>query len=290
MNVSHINEKVFYRFVEFTSRLVKYELAHEDYKLIALDKKEANTVNEKKVKQLADSFLFMLNQKSQIIDLEIVKTCYYLLTKTRLNKKYAETLIREIYLYNDDTSYVKAAKLLVIINQFRLKRKLEFSIILANYILIKDDKYPVIFHEVDKKDLVLLLKSKSYRDMIELIHMHEYQTRNGIGQEIKTGVQLKLNDVIDLLKKNQQLLMAEYKVKHMFLYGGIVKGSMHQSSDIDLLVYMNEELVNYQKHNYINSIQQYLGNILEAKLDVLDFSYSLLQAEIKEMNNTIKIF
>jgi len=290
MNVSHINEKVFYRFVEFTSRLVNYELAHEDYKMIALDKKEANTVNEKKVKQLADSFLFMLNQKSQIIDLEMVKTSYYLLTKTRLNQKKAETIIREIYLYNDDTSYVKAAKLLVIINQFRLRRKLEFSIILANYILIKDDKYPVIFHEVDKKDLVFLLKSKSYRDMIELIHMHEYQTRNGIGQEIKTGVQHKLNDVIDLLKKNQQLLMAEYKVKHMFLYGGIVKGSMHQSSDIDLLVYMDEKLVNYQKHNYINSIQQYLGSILEAKLDVLDFSYSLIQAEIKEMNNTIKIF
>lgn len=290
MNVSHINEKVFYRFVEFTSRLVKYELSHEDYKLIALDKKEANTENEKKVKHLADSFLYMLNQKNQIIDLEIVKTCYYLLTKTRLNQKYAETLIRETYLHNDDTSYVKAAKLLVIINQFRLRRKLEFSIILANYILIKDDKYPVIFHEVDKKDLVFLLKSKSYRDMIELIHMHEYQTRNGIGQEIKTGVQHKLNDIIDLLKKNQQLLMTSYKVKHMFLYGGIVKGSIHPSSDIDLLVYMDEGLVNYQKHNYINSVQQYLGSILETKLDVLDFSYSLIQAEIKEMNNTIKIF
>lgn len=290
MNVSHINEKVFYRFVEFTSRLIKYELAHEDYKLIALDKKEANTITEKKVKRLADSFLYLLNQTNQIIDLELVKTCYYLLTKKRLNKVCSEKIIKSIYLVRDDTPYIRAASAILAVYGLNIERKLEFAILLANYILIKNGMYPIILHEIDRSNLRYLLKTKSKKDLVELIYMHEYQTRHGIGQDANHNSEITIDYVIEVLKSHQIYLMNELKVKHVFLYGGLVKGSTNTSSDIDLLVDMGEDMVNYHKYEYINKIQAFLAEKIESKLDVLDFSYSLAYAEIKEMNNTIKIF
>jgi len=290
MNVSHINEKVFYRFVEFTSRLVKYELAHEDYKQIALNKKEANTITEKKVKRLADSFLYLLNQTSQIIDLELIKTSYYLLTKKRLNKICSDQIIKHIYLMLDDTPHVRAASVILAVYGLKIERKLEFGILLANYILIKNEMYPVVFHESDRSNLRYLLKTKSKRDLVDLILMHEYQTRHGIGKTVNHNPNITIDYLIDVLKSHQKHLVDEFKVKHLFIYGGIVKGSTHMSSDIDLLVDMGEDMVNFQKYEYINMIQAYLEKILESKMDVLDFSYSLGYAEIKEMNNTIKIF
>jgi len=290
MTISNINDKVFYRFVEFTSRLIKYNLAHEDYKQIALNKKEANTIIEKKVKWLADSFMYIINQTSQIIDVDIISTSYYLLSKKRLSMKNCERILRNVYLNHDETPYMKAASLIIDVYELNIHRKLEFVLLLANYILVKNGMYPIIFHEVDKSNLKHIIKMKSKKDLIDLIHMHEFQTRNGIGREHNGNPNITLDSVIKILKNNEKTLKSKLKVKHMFIYGGIVKKSTHTSSDVDLLVDFGQEMVSFHKHEYINKIETFLSSKIDSKLDILDFSYSLVYAEIKEMNNTIKIF
>jgi predicted nucleotidyltransferase len=190
----------------------------------------------------------------------------------------------------DDTPHVRAASVILAVYGMKIERKLEFAILLANYILIRNELYPVIFHEIDRSNLRYLLTTKSKKDLVELIFMHEYQTRHGVGQNVNHNSNITIDYLIDVLKSHQKHLSDELKVKHLFIYGGIVKGSMHSSSDIDLLVDLGDDMVNFHKYEYINMIQAYLEKNLESKMDVLDFSYSLGYAEIKEMNNTIKIF
>lgn len=290
MEVGNINEKVFYRFVEFTSRLISYDLAHEDYKLIALNQKEANTLIEKKVKRIADTFLYLLNQTSQILDSELIKTAYYLLTKKGMSSQNIDKILKSYYLVKEEVSHVQAAKMIFIINKLKVTRKIEFSLLIGNYLLIKGKHFPVIFHETDKVYLKSLIKEDNHKDLVEYIYMHEYQTRHGIGSPNNNGVEITIDELVDKLKKNEEHLKKEFKINHMFIYGGMAKGNLNKSSDIDLLVDIDGGLVSYQKYDYISQAQKFLSSLLNVKLDVLDFSYSLKYAEIKEMNNTIKIF
>jgi len=290
VEVGNINEKVFYRFVEFTSRLISYDLAHEDYKLIALNQKEANTLIEKKVKRIADTFLYLLNQTSQILDSELIKTAYYLLTKKGMSSQNIDKILKSYYLVKEEVSHVQAAKMIFIINKLKVTRKIEFSLLIGNYLLIKGKHFPVIFHETDKVYLKSLIKEDNHKDLVEYIYMHEYQTRHGIGSPNNNGVEITIDELVDKLKKNEEHLKKEFKINHMFIYGGMAKGNLNKSSDIDLLVDIDGGLVSYQKYDYISQAQKFLSSLLNVKLDVLDFSYSLKYAEIKEMNNTIKIF
>ena len=93
---------------------------------------------------------------------------------------------------------------------------------------------------------------------------------------------------MQLLKNSENQLKEKFKINHIFIYGGMAKKKLNKSSDIDLLVDIDGGLVSYQKNDYISQAQRFLTSILNVKLDVLDFSYSLKYAEIKEMNNTIK--
>ncbi len=290
MQISTINNKVFYRFVEFTSRFIRYELSHEDYKLIALDKKEANTVIEKKVKRLANAFAYLLHQSSQIIDIELIQTTYFLLTKKRIGQKNSEKILKNIYLRIDESPYIQASGVILIINKIQLNRKFEFSLLIANYILVKSGKFPIIFHELDRKNIRDLIKNDEDKHLLEVIYMYEFQTRHGIGYEESDRNGITLKEVIEILKTNQQDMMRQFKLKHLFIYGSLAKGSTHYSSDVDLLVDFGDEMINFHKQEYINEIQKYLKTRIKNKMDILDFSYSLMYAEIKEMNNTIKIF
>jgi len=290
MEMPMINEKVFYRFVEFTSRMISYDLAHEDYKLIALNQKEANTLIEKKVKRIADTFLYLLNQTSQILDSELIKTAYYLLTKKGMSSQNVDEILKSHYLSKEETPHVQAATMIFMINKLSVTRKIEFSLLIGNYLLIKGGYFPVIFHETDKVYLRSLIKEDNHKDLVEYIYMHEYQTRHGIGSSNNNGVEITIDELIAIIKKNEKQLKEEFKINHVFIYGGMAKRKLNKSSDIDLLVDIDGGLVSYQKNDYISQAQRFLTSILNVKLDVLDFSYSLKYAEIKEMNNTIKIF
>ena len=290
MKVSFLNDKVFYRFVEFTSRLVKYELVHEDYKLIALNKREANNVAEKKVKRLANAFLFLLNQTSQIIDEEVLQTSYYLLTNKKLKKEIIFKILETIYKHKYDNVHFQAANIIVFLSNLKLLRKIEYSLLIGSYLLIKADYFPIIFHETDKKQLTKIIKDKNTLMLHEWVYMNEFQIRNGIGSKENSGVKVTLNELIKFLQEHELELKANYKLNHIFIYGSIVKGTNHESSDLDILVDLSKELVGFLKEDMMSKIKEFLKEKLKTKVDVLDFGYSLRYSEIKEMNNTIKIF
>lgn len=71
--------KLYYRFVEFTSRLVEIGLPHERFKRIILDDFKAESIEEKEVKAFANAYLYILNNINQSVTKEILQETYYYL-------------------------------------------------------------------------------------------------------------------------------------------------------------------------------------------------------------------
>ncbi|MDR1697967.1 MAG: nucleotidyltransferase domain-containing protein [Erysipelotrichaceae bacterium] len=290
MEISYKNSKVFYRFVEFCARLSRYDLSHEDYKMIALDKKEANTIHEKKVKRIADAMNYLIASISQIVDQEILLTFYYLLTKKRMNTLICDRILEFFYEINEEFPYEVSAAMILFINSQRLRNKLEYSILFSSFILIKHKRYPIIISEGRKKQFLKALKAKDLKQLVNILIDAGYGAiglESGPHQEIESR---SVEEIISILEDDFEEIRKRYRVKHLFLYGSIVKNTTHHQSDLDFLVIQDGKLSHYEQHQHSAALKEFLETKLLAKCDVLDFSCSLKHAEIKEMNNKIKIF
>ena len=74
-----INDKEFYRFIEFTMKMQGTGLTHERIKQIIKDKTQALSVEEKEVRNLTDAFTYIVNNVNQTFSKETINKSYYML-------------------------------------------------------------------------------------------------------------------------------------------------------------------------------------------------------------------
>ena len=91
-----INDKLFYRFIEFTSKLVKVDLTHETFKQICLDQYTVQTKAELRVKRFADAFRYLIHNISSDVTRELIETTYFILTSKKVSKKINERVLEKI--------------------------------------------------------------------------------------------------------------------------------------------------------------------------------------------------
>jgi predicted nucleotidyltransferase len=290
MLVNNVNPKVMYRFVEFACRFGSYDLCHEDYKMIALNQKETNSKVEKKVKRVSNAFIYLLHSTNQVIDIELIKTTYFLLVAQRLLNQNAFEIIKHIYMHQDEMSHCRATKLLLHIQKMKLKRKMVFGLLLSSFILMRMSYSPLIFYDSDRKLVKKYLKERNYYSLLEMVTTCEHQVRVTIGQLEKPAVKRSLSEVITTIISVKDMITSDFGVNHIMLYGSLIKNSTHEFSDIDILVDMDEKLICFERNEKMQRLKEYLEEKLTTKVDILDFSYSLRYLETNEMNNTIKLF
>lgn len=287
------NDKLYYRFIEFTCRLVNIDLPHETFKLIALDQYTVQSKTEIKVKRLSDSFRYMINNLSSDITLDFLNTSYYLLTGKKINKETAKKLLYDYYHRFDDHAHKKATDVFISVISSNIKQKTEFAFVMMNYILIKRGYYPVIIYPADKKiylDAVKSIKSNPNQIYLLIVQLEHFIRKSHAHKALNKSEQKSKEEVINFFKNESETLKKKYHVKHLYLYGSYCKDSNIATSDIDILIVLNDYLINYEKTEVLRSIRKYLFDVLDYKIDVMEFSHALSSLEIHEMTHIITIF
>lgn len=287
-----INDKLFYRFIEFTIKLTGTDLTHETLKNISLDNHTAQTASELKVKRLADAFRYLINNRSSNITKELIETAYFILTNKRLPKKAAEFILEKYYQRLDQHAHEKASNMFLSLIDLKITNKMEFSLILINYILIKRGYYPIIIYPNDKKTFKESIKTRKinpndfYLFLVQTEHFirktHNHRTLSV--QEIKTK-----EEIIKILQNEVEILKKSFHINQLYLYGSYVKESNIATSDVDILVVFNNYLNNYQKQKEMKKIKKYLYDLMATRVDIMEFSHALSSLEINEMNHIITI-
>ncbi|MDR2822210.1 MAG: nucleotidyltransferase domain-containing protein [Acholeplasmatales bacterium] len=285
-----MNDKVFYRFVEFLGKLNGYDVVHERFKLISLNKISSDTNTEKKVKRIADSFRYLVNSTSQVIDKETFETSYYLLTKNNLAKELSETLV-SIYHKRKDSIAHKVGLLLhneILSSDIILKE--EYAIIIASFVLVLNNYSPIIIYDSEKEKYFQANKERNDSTLYNLFIELEHQTRIGIGNEINVKFETSLEEILKIIKENKIFLQTDFFVEHMYLYGSIVKNSTTLTSDVDFLVVLKKELLMFERNELIKKCKEFLESKIKASVDIMEFDYVLQQLEMSEANRSRQLF
>ena len=135
-----INDKEFYRFIEFTMKMQGTGLTHERIKQIIKDKTQALSVEEKEVRNLTDAFTYIVNNVNQTFSKETINKSYYMLNLEVMDEEKQEEILKTYYKYSDESIYLRVAKIQNKIIELKINKKIEYSLLLANLIMLKKSR------------------------------------------------------------------------------------------------------------------------------------------------------
>ena len=170
--------KNYYRAIEFIFDINNMGLPHERMKRIILNELIAESYLEKELINLRDSYLYLINNTKQPLTLEMLDRVYYLLTNKNLNEEILYSIL-SYYYQNIDTElyYLVSTLHLKIINEVDYKN-IEFAFIISNYIMLKNNRYPLILRKGRQDRYLSLIKENDYSKLSQLFLLIESKYSN----------------------------------------------------------------------------------------------------------------
>lgn len=281
-----IPTKLFYRFIEFVSKCNGSKLTHERYKLICLNQYKLETEEDRKVASFADAYDFILSNLNQTLDERILLVSYFILTKKRLSKTKIVKILSSYYQnYNENTRFLSLKVHLEILKQVKYRRY-EFAFMISNLILLNKGCGQLIpygrifklYKEAIKEnnDSKLLYFFNVMEHRIELINDTHF-------------IEISIDEVSQLIHKKKDYIKSNFNVKRLFLYGSKAKNKVFKSSDIDFLIVMDENLSLLERNKKVKLFSEFLSDLLNNKVDLIDFTSALRNLDICEMENIISV-
>lgn len=279
-----INDKEFYRIIEFTMKMQGTGLTHERIKQIIKDKTQALSVEEKEVRNLTDAFTYIVNNVNQTFSKETINKSYYMLNLEVMDEEKQEEILKTYYKYSDESIYLRVAKIQNKIIELKINKKIEYSLLLANLIMLKKSRgilitYPNI-SEIYKEALINRNEEKL---------MLLYSRLETISNSENESKEIDVEKINEYIKRNKNYILARYHVEKLYLYGSFAKNTMNKNSDIDFLVILEEDIINIEKERIIKELIEYLTKEIGIKVDIIDFTHAMKVLEINEMENIITL-
>ena len=281
MFVNKINIKHYYRFIEFSLKLLNKELTHNKFKLIALDEYKCETKQEQEVKRFANAFSYVLNNSKQIINKSLLKNIYYLMEGKELDEDNLNKIMELIYLDYDKSAYYLAAKIHLDIFDNNFEAKEKYAFLILNLILLKKGKNIILLREKKHTLYQEIIKEKSINRLVLLIMENEVKEKVNRKEKIPS-----ISRVNQVIKKNKEKLTNKYKVEKMYLYGSITNGMLTKDSDVDFVIKYSDKCSEIDCYNYTLEIKKILSNELNyQKLDFIKFNTALEKMDLEVFEN-----
>ncbi|MCB9498816.1 MAG: nucleotidyltransferase domain-containing protein [Bacillales bacterium] len=281
---NRINIKLFYRFIEFTSKLLGTGLTHEKIKLLALDIDKAESLEEINLKRFSSAHLYLLNSVSQSFTKDILDTSYFILSGEKLDDEVSEGILNKYYMNLDDAAHYLSSLIHFAVLDSVSFRKVEFAFLLSNYVMLKKETNPIIIYDCTKDKYNKAIEDNDI-DELGLVFFEAEQ----VEKPKESDVFISKEQIFSLIKENRPKIKDYYNVKKLYLYGSYAKEKTTGYSDLDFLVVYKDKILNTEKTMATMLLREYLDSLFHVKTDIIDFTHALEKLDIGEMENTITL-
>ncbi len=276
-----MNFKNIIKIVYYILALCEYKIPKEKIENITYDKIRCLTKEELFVKRLVNSFNYIFNNINQIFNEEIINTLYYLLTNTLIDKKIVKEIVRLYYKNIDNSAYYLSAVIhLFIINHIN---NIEFAFIISEYVMLKNKKALLVPRDFVHNDYKNAISNNDFSLFVKLMFEMEYIYEN------EKPCKYTKKEIIQKIKNAKDDLVIRLNVQKLYLFGSFAKGTNNENSDIDFLVILDEDLINIERLEQISLLKEYLSELFECTVDVLDFTFALKELGENEMEHIITL-
>lgn len=288
-----IEDKIIYRSIKFFFEYLGYDLFHEFYKKKWLDQVKAMTKQEKDVQSYISSFKFIYGNKSIGISEYLIRDSYYLLTGIRMSQKKINDILVSYYSVRENSAYVNATQIHRIILQNVKVNKKQFAMLLTNYILLRNGHGLITIYpsEIDKYNYSIKHLDRDWTYLYGFIVANEIHNRKANENVKNRPLKFTKDSFISKVLDYRKVLVNTYMIEHIYLYGSLSRGLSNPSSDVDLLIIMNDkEIPYYKKIELVSKCKKYLEKEMDIRIDLIDIKSGIKIFGTRGIEKSIKIF
>lgn len=271
------------KIVFYINKICRRSIPKEKIDRIIKDEFNCLTDEEKELKNIVNSLKLIFDNTNQCFNNEILLQSYYLLTNNLLDTKVVDNLVK-IYYENIDNSvyYLTSLIHLYILENIDI-RNIEYAFIISEFIFLKKNKTLLIPREFVFDSYNQVLYNKDFSKLIVILFEMEYHMNNS------NKCRYDKKEMIKRIKLCKEYLIETFNIKKLYLFGSFAKGTNNESSDIDFLVILEEDLINIERLEQISLLKEYLSKLFECSVDVLDFTFALKELGENEMEHIITL-
>lgn len=250
---------------------------------IYYDKIKSLSYLESKIKNISNSYNYILNNINQPISEDLLNQSYYLMTCELLERNIIDEILRIYYKNVDCNPHALAALLHLYIVKNISKNKVDFAFLISNYIMLKKDRWFLMPYEYCHNDYKEAIRNKDLSSLIRIFYDIELLKKE------KVPCLLSRDEVIQRVKNIKKKLCDIYGIEKLYLFGSFAKGNHTENSDLDFIVIFNDLLINKEKNDMIKKVKEYLKSEFNCDVDLLDFSYALNTFDKSQMEYLITL-
>lgn len=270
---------IIYLIMLFQDNKIVKERVYEIY----YDKIKSLSYLESKIKNISNSYNYILNNINQPISEDLLNQSYYLMTCELLERNIVDEILRIYYKNIDVAPHSLAALLHLYITNNITKNNIEFAFLISNYVMLKKNRWFLMPYEYCHKDYKEAIKSNDLSSLIRIFYDIELIKKE------KRPYLFTRDEVIKKIKNLKEELHNTYNIDKLYLFGSFAKGNNTEKSDLDFVVIFNETLIKKEKNDMIKMVKQYLSKEYNCDVDLLDFSYALNTFDKSQMEYLITL-
>lgn len=270
---------IIYLIMLFQDNKIVKERVYEIY----YDKIKSLSYLESKIKNISNSYNYILNNINQPISEDLLNQSYYLMTCELLEWNIVDEILRIYYKNIDVAPHSLAALLHLYITNNITKNNIEFAFLISNYVMLKKNRWFLMTYEYCHKDYKEAIKSNDLSSLIRIFYDIELIKKE------KRPYLFTRDEVIKKIKNLKEELHNTYNIDKLYLFGSFAKGNNTEKSDLDFVVIFNETLIKKEKNDMIKMVKQYLSKEYNCDVDLLDFSYALNTFDKSQMEYLITL-
>lgn len=277
-------------FSKFIINIIYLIMLFQDNKIVKervyaiyYDKIKSLSYLESKIKNISNSYNYILNNINQPISEDLLNQSYYLMTCELLERNIVDEILRIYYKNIDVAPHSLAALLHLYITNNITKNNIEFAFLISNYVMLKKNRWFLMTYEYCHKDYKEAIKSNDLSSLIRIFYDIELIKKE------KRPYLFTRDEVIKKIKNLKEELHNTYNIDKLYLFGSFAKGNNTEKSDLDFVVIFNETLIKKEKNDMIKMVKQYLSKEYNCDVDLLDFSYALNTFDKSQMEYLITL-
>ncbi len=281
------------QFIEKYFNYLGYDFRHTLFKQIIYMETGVQTKLEDKIKSSYDAYFYLLCNNQNIFSSSLLKKFFYILKEeeltadliTRLTDLFFKTCVENSLENSIIFSYKAFQTMVELDNEYRFL----ISLIFLNFSLVKIGIPVLVFNETVLKELSELYILDSSNNLVCYITKFILESKKQDKSYYQKLKKLTFKEIFQTLF-NDKLLLIQFGVKHLYVFGSFAQDTERLDSDIDLLVEFSLDITKESKQKFKDTIWQIYFDKFKRFIDLIEVGPYLSENLLKEINNCTKVF
>lgn len=255
---------------------------------------EVYSKEEEKIKDYIDTYFYLLNNVSNRGSQRIITKSIFLLTGKRIKKEKVENILSSFFSIKEEINIKKIIDFSFRIASLVKNRKdcYMYRFMIMNYLLIYYGfkQIRIFEHDYPFMDKAIKEYKEGNRENLEKIVILKEQSSKELPADYYSNLsEITLKDITQFFIINKNILIHNYKVESLAIFGSFAKGKERLDSDIDLIIKFEEYIPILKKNKYKEEIRKLVYQQFNRFCDIHIESETINENEIKIFKDYIKI-